>query len=172
MRTVKRVFASELSIDKNSLPDVILYGELMCTTGRYEYEERGMGHRWYAFGAVLQNNHTKKALLVDVIQESHGLVDKFNHAGFLATMSTDTGKITLRPDVRLMTVFSQHGIPCVPLVEKGRLDGVCAQLWSKVMKNEKLEGGIFFITFLSKWKTGKEDASKGHGQLVEFTNKY
>eukprot|EP00977_Amphora_coffeiformis_P015831 scaffold4743_cov171-Amphora_coffeaeformis.AAC.4 len=143
---------------------LLLYGELMCNADRYNYEKRGMGKRWYAFGALLQIQDRDAAASI-----CQTLITR----GFWATMTPDGRKVTLRLNIKLSQLLTGHSVPCTPFLGSGPLKEVCLSLRDQLMRIEDMEGVVITASdFLVKWKTAKEDESKGHNMLVSLTQEY
>ena len=150
----------------DTLPKLLIYGELMINKDRYQYDERNLSEKWFAFGAVLHYD--------DVVDGRTGTTEEhfkaLKDAGFLVTKGTD--RITMRLNSKLYIIVENFGVPCTTLLGRGPLRKVCADLESKLMKNE-CEGVVLTSEdLLTKWKTGKEDESKGYDMLVAIRDTY
>lgn len=163
---VKERLLSATNAAVSDAVNLLVYGELMCNPGRYSYDRRDMGKRWYAFGAVIQTHKIEPAMAEQICT---ALVSD----GFLSTMSPDASKITIRLNDKLSDLFVEHAVPCVPFLTSGSLKDVCTSLKERLLKTELQEGVVLTgDEFMAKWKTSLEDESKGNALLTSLLRDY
>ena len=75
---------------------MVLFGELMCNKGLYDYQEAGLSSRWLCFGArLLPVNQTKESFVL--------LRSLLIDAGFLVSGSNPN-----QPGTKQITLLSNH----------------------------------------------------------------
>ena len=149
-----------------SATKLLLYGELMCNSGRYNYTSRELAKKWYVFGAVLQTEN------VDV-DTARTILDALIDRDYWASLSPDSTKITVRLNKQLNSLVTRYGVQCVPHMASGSIRDVCVALQSKLMETDNLEGVVLSGSdVLIKWKTSKEDESKGHEMLANLVQDF
>ena len=155
---VQSVKKAMLGKDNEQGMELILYGELMCNPGKFDYNQRGMGHKFYCFGAMLTSS--KEITDNKMTNWKHLLKQQ----GFNPSMSSKSGRIAMNH--RLRQLLEDNEICCVPLMDKGRLREVCFQMKESMMKDDR-EGVVLTGDdgMLYKWKTSVEDESQTHSLL-------
>jgi len=175
IQSIKRTIGNLIGIDDptTSLPQMIVYGELMCNSDRFHYQQRGLFQKkWLAFGVVFSNCSGSNKNFV----RSKDLLDRLLAAGLYGYSIGLKTAICLNP--KLASILENAGgggiITCAPFVAKGSLREVCLTQKDLMMKNKDLEGLVItgMNGFISKWKTGQEDESKGSKMLLEIRRKY
>jgi hypothetical protein len=159
IQSVKRAIGKLIGIDPQSLPQMIVYGELVCNPGRFRYTDCGFFQiKWLAFGTLFSEHPDKN------FASSKELVDKLI-ASELYAYSIGL-KTTIHLNQKLASIFetATEDLICVSFAAKGPLREVCLTQKELMMKNKDLEELIMtgMNGFITKWKTVNEDESNGH----------
>lgn len=164
VEAVKRSIGQCIGYEEAALPMLVLYGELMCNPGRYDYEKRGMGKKYMCFGAMF----VPYLMGDESIAASAALNLELQNNGLLATMAPESGRIRLLLNDKLAEMIIAANVECVPLVDQGPLRELCLCNKELLMASQ-IEGACLTgQSFLQKWKTGCEDESKGHSLLCSL----
>ena len=159
VRALKARLASVAGEDAAGLPELVLYGELMCNPTKYTYDERMGAVKFAAFGARF------KARDVAAARATAGALQA---AGMPCVVDTTSGKLTLLASPAFLGEVAACGVATVPLLASGPLWDVLQALEAKMLENAT-EGVVLtgVCGFIRKWKTGEEDESKGHLNLAK-----
>lgn len=169
VKAIKKNIADLIAIAHSDLPKFTIYGELMCQPGRYSYTERNLAKNWVCFGAVFGSrqvdedqigNHESPCELAQALEEK----------GFLATVDRHNGKVRISLNDTFALLVQNYGLKVPPFVGKGPLKEICLQNMANMMTFEREGLVLTGNNFIRKWKTGKEDESKGHALLKEILN--
>jgi hypothetical protein len=155
----KQLLADLASLPSSNLPGMVVYGELMCNPGRYSYTQRGYQNKWAAFGCVFAVGDT--GVLGGV-----SLGEALEKAGFLVKIDKVDGRVNVLMNPLLRGIFTANNIMTSAELAHGTIAEVCVALKDMMMRNE-CEGVVLSGRgYLTKWKTGAEDESKGSNLLA------
>ena len=152
--------------------DVIVYGELMINSDRYDYAARGLDEPWYAFGVVIDRIAPK---------DHDSLSSDLLKAGYCVHRSRSPNRIVLGLNNQLEGVLQDAGFSTTPKVTHGSLSSIIQTQTPLLCRDEQKSPSEGFVLTSSglppppdnraehlnilKWKVGAEDISKGPAML-------
>lgn len=163
-------------IGVEDLGNFVLYGELMCNKGMYDYEDKGLAAGWTIFGAMIKPP-----------KDAPQVVEALEKASFTCSLkggaAEDEGEDQENPDYKIKltingtfkALMDKFGYPTVPYL------GAFENLYTLMTQNQEWlikgmgEGIVinhlatdkFDATGLSKWKNGLEENATNR-PAIEF----
>ena len=147
--TLKTRVCERADIEEDMVQHFIVYGELMCNTRIYDYNERNLVAEWRVFGAMMEAAAGESEMF-----------DKLTKSGFAVRKDCEE-RIRIFPCTAFFSLVTECGMEHVHVKSEG---DTIAQIVSdnlEDMRRGKLEGIILTTPFygrvkLVKWKGGQE----------------
>ena len=135
INNLKIYLCNEVSVDQDKIKKFLLYGELMCNSGKYDYNERDIVGEWMVFGAM-----------IDVATNCFDQVfEKLYKAGFAVAPELDGEKIRIFASTKFFALVTKCGMKTVNVISSSDSISQIVSTNLEDMKRGKLEGIIFTI---------------------------